>query len=231
MRADLFAPPLPGLFIVLGAMGSGKTEFSVNLALSFAARGANTALADLDVVNPYFRSRGQGDVLLEHGVRLVAPPGALLESDLPVIPAEAYALVQDETLAAVLDVGGGRTGARVLGMFAPQIARRAPAVYYVLNRSRRENGTPARVLASLAEIGAVSGLSVTGIVHNTHLLGYTTPGTVLEGAETAAEVSRLTGIPVVCHAVREDLLLSLPTLSPAFPMRPRLSRPWEDAGI
>ncbi len=228
MRAELFSPPLPGLFVVVGAMGSGKSEFSVALALSFAARGYQAALADLDVVNPYFRSRSQREEMERMGVRVVAPAGALAESDLPIIPAESRALVENDSVSGVLDVGGGPGGARVLGTLTREIARRAPPVYYVFNRSRPDNATPGRAAASITGIEAAGGLRITGIVHNTHLIGFTTPDTVLEGAEAAGELSRLTGLPVVCHAAREDLIPGLTGLTPLFPLRPRLLRPWED---
>ena len=45
------------LTLVAGHYGTGKTEFAVNLALALAGEGAQVSLADLDIVNPYFRSR------------------------------------------------------------------------------------------------------------------------------------------------------------------------------
>lgn len=225
----MFLPPLPGLYIIVGPTGSGKSEFAVNLALSFAARGAKAALADLDVVNPYFRSREQMGVLERAGVRVVAPEGELRDTDLPNIPAQTRALIIDKTLAAILDAGGGRAGARALASFGPEIARRGAVVYYVLNSARRDNATSEAAAASIREVEAACGLAVTGIVHNTHLLHLTTPQDVLEGAEMAARVSRLTGFPVVCHAAVSRLLPELSPLTPLFPLRAFLGRPWEES--
>ncbi|HPY94550.1 MAG TPA: hypothetical protein PLR12_03915, partial [Clostridia bacterium] len=89
MAADprLFSPPEDKrLFVILGPFGTGKTEISLNLALALAAQGRQAALADLDLVNPYFRSREKEEVLEQAGVRLIAPEGALRHADLPSIP-------------------------------------------------------------------------------------------------------------------------------------------------
>jgi len=55
--------------ILTGHYGTGKTEVSVNLALALAAEGEQVMLADLDIVNPYFRSRERRPLLGKAGVR------------------------------------------------------------------------------------------------------------------------------------------------------------------
>lgn len=223
---------LPGdtrLFILLGPFGSGKTEIALNLALALAAEGHRTALADLDLVNPYFRSREKDTMLESRGVKLIAPEGALRHADLPSIPPALWQLVFDQSLRGVMDIGGDRTGARVLGAYAADIKKQRPAVWYVFNQARYDNKDLAAARHNLAQIEAYAGLRVTGILHNTHLIHDTTAEAVLAGAEAARAFAGDAGLPLVCHCVRRDLLPSLKGLSPVFPMDTYMNRPWEDA--
>ncbi len=229
--ADLsaaFPPHDVRIFVILGAYGAGKTEFSVNLALALAARGRRTALADLDIVNPYFRSREKSALLANKGVRLIAPQGELRDADLPVFPADLRTLLDDTGLTGVIDLGGDPAGARALAAFSGDLLSLHPAVWYVLNRSRFENADARRAIQSLQGIQAVLGLRVTGLVSNTHLLSDTDAALVREGAAFAGLLAVLTGLPVACHAVRDSLAPELADLHPLFPMTLRMNRPWED---
>ena len=125
------------LTIVTGHYGTGKTEFSVNLALALAKEGRPVALADLDIVNPYFRSRERRSLLEEAGVRLVATSQALADADVPALPAELHAVLEDRSVRGVLDVGGDPTGARVLARYRPRILGEDYQLLYVVNGNRR----------------------------------------------------------------------------------------------
>ena len=223
-----FPPQGTRVFVILGAYGAGKTEFAVNLALALAARGRKTALADLDIVNPYFRSREKAALLEERGIRLIAPKGELRDADLPVIPADLRTLLDDKSLTGVIDLGGDPAGARALAAFSADLKSHDTAVWYILNRSRFENADAGKAVESLRGIQAVLGMMVTGLVNNTHLISDTTAALVREGAAFAGEVSSLTGLPVVCHAVRDSLAPELADLRHLFPMTLRMNRPWED---
>ena len=193
------------LTVVVGYSGSGKTEFSVNLALALARQGKRTALADLDVVNPYFRSRERRDLLSHEGVRLIATSQACVDADVPAMPAEVNLLFQDQDLWGVLDIGGGGVGARVLARYRPQLLG-----------------------SSLEEIQAVTGLRVTGLVDNTHLCRETELADLEAGAALARTVSSQTGLPVVCHVVQEELIDQAEGMpGPLFPVRLYMNRPWE----
>ena len=76
---------LAPVVVVVGHYGVGKTNFALNLALDAAAAGRAVTLADMDVVNPYFRSSEYAAVLDAAGVRLVAPvfAGAGTSLDVP----------------------------------------------------------------------------------------------------------------------------------------------------
>ena len=214
------------LTLVTGHYGTGKTEFSVNLALALAGEGARVALADLDIVNPYFRSRERRELLEAAGVRLVATSQALADADVPALPAELHALLEDRAVRGVLDVGGDPSGARVLRRYRPRILREDYQLLYVINAARPEVRTAERSVEYLRAIEAVAGLPCTGLVNNTHLCGETTPETVREGALLAREVSRMTGIPVVCHAAEARFQNPLRDLDP-FPIEIRMKKPWE----
>lgn len=214
------------LTLVTGHYGTGKTEFSVNLALALAGEGARVALADLDIVNPYFRSRERRELLEAAGVRLVATSQALADADVPALPAELHAVLEDRTVRGVLDIGGDPSGARVLRRYRPRILKEDYQLLYVVNAARPEVRTAERSVEYLRGIEAVTGLSCSGLVNNTHLCNETTPETVREGALLAGEVSRMTGVPVVCHAAEARFQNPLRDLDP-FPIEIRMKKPWE----
>ena len=214
------------LTLVTGHYGTGKTEFSVNLALALAEAGERTALADLDIVNPYFRSRERRELLEAAGVRLIATSQALADADVPALPAELHALLEDRTVRGVLDIGGDPSGARVLARYRPRIVKEDYRLLYVVNAARPEVRTAERSAEVLRAIETVTGLACTGLVNNTHLCGETTAEDVREGGALAEEVSRLTGIPVACHAAEARFLEALKDLDP-FPMEIRMKKPWE----
>lgn len=214
------------LTLVTGHYGTGKTEFSVNLALALAEAGERTALADLDIVNPYFRSRERRELLETAGVRLIATSQALADADVPALPAELHALLEDRTVRGVLDIGGDPSGARVLARYRPRIVKEDYRLLYVVNAARPEVRTAERSAEVLRAIETVTGLACTGLVNNTHLCGETTAEDIREGAALAEEVSRLTGIPVACHAAESRFREALKDLDP-FPMEIRMKKPWE----
>lgn len=214
------------LTLVTGHYGTGKTEFSVNLALALAAEGARVALADLDIVNPYFRSRERRELLEAAGVWLVATSQALADADVPALPAELHAVLEDRTLRGVLDIGGDPSGARVLARYRPRILKEDYQLLYVVNAARPEVRTAKSSIAYLRAIEAVTGLSCTGLVNNTHLCGETAPEVIREGAALAEEVSRETGVPIVCHIAEARFREQLRDLD-VFPIEIRMKKPWE----
>ena len=214
------------LTIITGHYGTGKTEFAVNLALALAAGGERVMLADLDIVNPYFRSRECRPLLEAAGIRLISTSQACSDADVPALPAELHAVLEDRTVRGVLDIGGDPSGARVLARYRPKIRGEDYQLLYVVNAARPEVRTAESSAAYLRNIEAVTGLRCGGLVNNTHLCGETAPEDVREGAALAREVSRLTGVPVVCHAAEARFQDRLKDLDP-FPMEIRMKKPWE----
>ena len=216
------------LLIVTGHFGTGKTEFSVNLALALAAEGASVMLADLDIVNPYFRSRERRSLLEEAGVRLISSSQACSDADVPSLPAELLAILENRDIRGVLDIGGDPVGARVLARFQPKIVQEDYQLIYVLNANRPEVRTAEAAVRYLRGIEATTGLTCTGIVNSTHLCGETTEEEIRKGAALAAEVSRETNIPVLCHVAEEKFVPALSDLpETVFPITIKMKKPWE----
>ena len=216
------------LLIVTGHFGTGKTEFSVNLALALAAEGASVMLADLDIVNPYFRSRERRSLLEEAGVRLISSSQACSDADVPSLPAELLAILENRDIRGVLDIGGDPVGARVLARFQPKIVQEDYQLIYVLNANRPEVRTAEAAVRYLRGIEATTGLTCTGIVNNTHLCGETTEEEIRKGAALAAEVSSEINIPVLCHVAEEKFVPALSDLpETVFPITIKMKKPWE----
>lgn len=214
--------------IVTGHYGTGKTEFSVNLALALAADGERVMLADLDIVNPYFRSRERKALLEAAGVTLVTSSQAAAHADIPALPAELLTIFENRGLRGVLDIGGDPVGARVLARFRPKIEVEDYQLIYVLNANRPEVRTKEAAITYLRNIETTTGLTCSGIVNNTHLCGETTEDEVRKGAALAAAVSAETGIPVLCHVAQERIAPNLSDLSePVFPITIKMKKPWE----
>ena len=214
--------------IVTGHYGTGKTEFSVNLALALAAEGASVMLADLDIVNPYFRSRERRSLLEGAGIRLISSSQACSDADVPALPAELLTILENRDVRGVLDIGGDPVGARVLARFQPKIIQEDYQLIYVLNANRPEVRTVESAITYLRGIEATTGLVCTGIVNNTHLCGETTEEEIRKGAALAADVSKETGIPVLCHVAEEKFVPVLSDLSDTvFPISIKMKIPWE----
>ena len=214
--------------IITGHYGSGKTEYAVNLALRLAAEGKKTVLADLDIVNPYFRSYEQTQRLEAAGIRVIVTSCGGV-ADIPAIKPAVLSVFQDRSWTGVLDIGGDPIGARVLARFAPQLQGEEFDLLYVLNANRPETRDLERALAYMRGIEAECHQKVTGIVNNTHLCGETTAAEILKGARLAGQLSQQTGLPVVCHAAQRRLLPEVQNtlIEPILPMDLYMKKPWE----
>ena len=200
----------------------------MNLALAMAAEGQRVMVADLDIVNPYFRSRERRDTLAQAGVQLISSSQACADADVPSLPAELLTIFENRDLRGILDIGGDPVGARVLARFRPKILAEDYQLIYVLNAHRPEVREAENAIAYLRGIEAATGLPCTGIVNNTHRCGETTAADIRKGAVLSAEVSRQTGIPVLCHVAVERLANQLSDLpETVFPITIQMKKPWE----
>ena len=214
--------------IITGHYGTGKTELSVNLALALAAEGKRVMLADLDIVNPYFRSRERGPQLEAGGIQVDSSSPGCSEAEAPALPARREGILENRDIRGILDIGGDPVGARVLARFQPKIVQEDYQLIFVLNANRPEVREAEHAIAYLRSIEAVTGLTCSGIVNNTHLCGETTPAEIRKGAALAEAVSRQTGIPILCHTAEVRFADAVSDLrEPVFPITINMKKPWE----
>ena len=178
-----------------GHYGSGKTNIAVNYALHMAENGLPVSIADLDIVNPYFRTKDSAEDLEKAGIRLISSAYANTNVD---VPAELYALVNDKSTYAVFDVGGDDRGALALGRYAPAILEENDyEMIFVANFYRPLTQSAKEALEVMREIEAAGGIPFTAIVHNSNVGTETEPSDVLAKEAELRELSRLSGLPLL----------------------------------
>ena len=218
------------LIAIAGNYGSGKTELAVNLALRLAASGRRVQIADLDIVNPYFRCREARSRMERGGIRVVVPPGAQAFADLPIVLPEIRGMLRPPAgTISIFDVGGDDAGARALASFRPNVTEGAYELWQVINARRPFTDTVAGCIAMRRSIEGASRWTVTGLVVNTHLIDETTADVVMEGWNLAAAVRGETGLPIRAVAVMDHLIdaLDLDRIdAPVLPMRRHMLPPW-----
>lgn len=192
--------------VILGHYGSGKTEFSVNYALKLKAAGEKTALLDLDIANPYFRSRERQKMLQERGIPIYFNEYEFdIAEDLPAITAKIRAPLENESCHTIADIGGNDSGARIMNQFRKYFARDNTQIYFLMNGNRPETDTVEGALFHLSSIAEEIQLEIDGIINNTHMLAETTVDDIIRGYELCLEVSQRSGIPLVFSTCIESL--------------------------
>lgn len=193
--------------IVSGHYGSGKTNIALSLVLDLKERHENVAIADIDIVNPYFRSKDSEDLLAEKGIRLICSSYANTNVDIPALPQDIYAITDDKSMYCILDVGGDERGALALGRIAPAIREEGNyEMLYVVNRFRPLTADIDGALEVMREIEAACGLRFTGVVNNSNLGAETTAEDVRSSVSFAKEVAEQAGIPFLYTTVHDTLL-------------------------
>ncbi|MDR1736125.1 MAG: hypothetical protein LBR85_04545 [Oscillospiraceae bacterium] len=196
--------------VFAGHYGSGKTLLAVNYALSLSKRGKRVILADLDIVNPYFRTNDHARRLNEAGVKLIVSKYAGSNAELPGFPPEAAAAFDDTDSYAVLDVGGDDRGALALGRFAARLEKAGYSMLLVANAYRPLTARPEQLAEIKQEIERASRVRFTGVVNNSHLSAQTTAGDILASREYISAVCAATGLPLVFTSARKDIAAKLP---------------------
>ena len=198
------------LTIFAGHYGSGKTNLAVNFALHLKRRGLPVKIADLDIVNPYFRTKDSAEILEKVGIPLISPAFANTNVDLPALPQELYSLVQRRDHHAVLDVGGDDRGAYALGRYVPYILEENDyEMVFVANFYRPLTTTAEDALEVMREIEAACGIPFTCIVN--------TAADVEATGDKAARLSSLSGLPVWMTSATETVCAEL-SLENLFPL-------------
>lgn len=181
-----------------GHYGSGKTNLAVNFAKKLKNEGKSVVIADLDIVNPYFRTKDSEQELSDLGIELICSPYANSNLDIPALPAQMYRTVEDKDTYAVIDVGGDDSGAVALGRLSEKIREENNfEMIFVANFFRPLTRTAKEAYNILLEIEKACGLPFTAIVNNSNLGNETTAGDILKTDEKAKELSALCGLPVI----------------------------------
>ena len=198
------------LTLFCGHYGTGKTNVAVNVALAKAAAGEKVTVADLDIVNPYFRTKDSADRLAAAGIRLICSAYANSNLDIPALPPDLYAVTDDKSTSVVLDIGGDDVGAIVLGRLAEAIkAENDYEMLLVVNQYRPMTPDVPSTVEVLRDIEAAGGLPFTGIVNNSNLGAETTAADVLASVPYAEALAQETGLPLVMTTVARRLYAEL----------------------
>lgn len=193
------------LTIFTGNLGSGKTELALNFSLHLKKRGLPVSVVDLDVVNPYFRTRLKRAELENKGVAVICPQGEWSAADLPALSPAVRGVLEDERRYGVFDVGGDDVGATVLGRFKPYFSGGDYHLWFVVNACRPFTRDVRGIVTVLRSIEKASRLTITGLVSNTNLGRDTDLETVLEGHRVVVEAARRLSLPVALAGARREL--------------------------
>jgi MinD-like ATPase involved in chromosome partitioning or flagellar assembly len=197
--------------LIIGHYGSGKTEFAVNYTMKLAELGRKTCIADMDIVNPYFRSREKAEMMEDRGIRVISGArGHHANLDIPMMTAEVQAPLQDDSYDLVLDIGGDSVGARAVAQYKRYFKEGDYDMFCVINRYREQTSTLEGCIYHIKTIEATLGAKVTGLINNTHLLRDTSVEDVLYGQELVEKVSKELDIPVRYISTLEKVARELP---------------------
>lgn len=192
--------------IMCGHYGSGKTNVAVNLAFYLKEQYNNVVVADLDIVNPYFRTKDSLEDFKARGIELICSEYANTNVDIPALPANMYRLTANKDITAVIDVGGDDRGAYALGRLVPEIKQENNFdMLMVINGYRPLTPDAESTIEVMHEIEQACGLKFTGLVNNSNIGEETTAQNIINSISYACEVSRLSGLPVVMTSVKADL--------------------------
>ena len=218
------------LIIVIGAYGSGKSEYSINLARNLKQNREKVSLVDLDVVNPYFRSRDMREDFEKEGIRVISPEGEYKYADLPMLSAAIMGVIQDDKMTSVLDVGGDPAGCRTLARYIQQIQNRGYEMHFVINTKRPFTSNQKEIIQMMQMLESTSRLKVTELICNTNLMEYTDEKIIAQGIEIIEQVA-------LEKELKFDLFLVLDKHNKKIPdsirgkhkkiMKYFLQKPWE----
>lgn len=194
------------LTLLCGHYGSGKTNVAVNLAFYLKEQYNNVVVADLDIVNPYFRTKDSMDDFKARGIELICSEYANTNVDIPALPANMYRLTADKDITAVIDVGGDDRGAYALGRLVPEIeAENNFDMLMIINGYRPLTPDAESTIEVMREIELACGLKFTGLVNNSNIGEETTAEDIIKSMDYANEVSKQSGLPIVMTTVKSNI--------------------------
>jgi len=223
---------LSGIVVIVGNYGSGKTEVSINLAADRKKAGMDVRVADLDLVNPYFRTREARAPLAEMGIDVVLPNEEYLDADLPVLSPLVAGMLRRPSQLVILDVGGDGVGATVLASLTEPLKAQKVHVLQVVNPFRPATDSIAGCLKIKEKIEQASRLTVSGLVGNANLIDETTPADVYSGYAFVSELSGASGLPLEFVTAPSALISGIDTGKihcPLLSIKRQMIPPWQKA--
>lgn len=194
--------------IITGFYGTGKSEFSINYAVKLSKEVEDLAIIDLDIINPYFRSREKEDLFNEHGIKLMSSAYKGKSTlDVPAVSPEIMVPLRNKSYDVIVDLGGDTGGIRVMRGFKGLIEKEDNFdIFYVLNSARPENDSAEKTIDHIEQLENEIGLPINGIINNSHLSKSTTFEIVKNGNQVSQEVSKAKNIPIIYNSVNQKLL-------------------------
>ena len=192
--------------LLAGHYGSGKTNIAVNIAFDLKEKGNNVAIADIDIVNPYFRTKDSQSELEEKGIKLICSEYANSNVDIPALPQDIYSIIDNKDMMAVVDIGGDDRGAYALGRYSPGIVEENNYdMLFVINKYRPLTPDAQSTVEIMHEIEVAGKIKFTGIINNSNIGNETTAEDILDSIAYADEISQIAGIPVVMTTVMKEI--------------------------
>ncbi len=223
---------LRGIVVIVGNYGSGKTEVSINLAVTKKRAGIDVKIADLDLVNPYFRTREARNQLAMLGIDMALPPDEYLQADLPILSPVVSGLIKNPVELTIVDAGGDDAGATVLAALADAFEGKSFQMLQVVNPMRPFTDTVKGCLKMRSEIEAASKMTINGIVGNSNLIDETKPENIYNGYEFVKLLSEESGLALKFITAPSDLMneIDISRFScPVLKIERQLVPPWKKA--
>lgn len=223
---------LTGIVVIVGNYGSGKTEISINLAVNRKRAGLDVRVADLDLVNPYFRTREARAQLSELGIDVVVPPEKYLQADLPILSPVIAGLIRRPSQLTLIDAGGDDVGATVLATLAEPFRDKRVHVLQIVNPFRPFTDTMSGCLKMRDDIEKASKMTVSGIVGNANLLDETVIEDIYKGYDFVKALSVEGRLPLEFITVAIELMPEIDVerfSCPVLPIERQLVPPWKKA--
>jgi len=223
---------LQGIVVIVGNYGSGKTEVSINLAVKKKRAGVDVTIADLDLVNPYFRTREARSQLSMLGIDMVLPPEEYLQADLPILSPVVAGLIRNPVELTIIDAGGDDAGATVLATLADAFNGKSVHMLQVVNPLRPFTDTVKDCLKMRSEIEAASKMTINGIIGNSNLIDETRPEEIYSGYEFVKLLSQESGLALKFITVPSNLMTEIDVSRfscPVLQIERQLVPPWKKA--
>lgn len=215
------------LNIFCGHYGSGKTEVALNYAIMLSKQGKKVTIADMDIVNPYFRTADAEKILKEYGIELIASEFANSNLDMPTVPHELKKVFCDKDRTIIFDVGGDDDGAYVLGQYYQYFKDEEYSMTLVVSTKRPMTQTVEDLYEIAKNIEYASRLKFTDIANNTNVGRLTDENTLMSDYDVISGLSKKMNIPVTRQCGVEKALQNLGEEFNKFPMQIYIKMPWE----